>query len=941
MRPPPEGAFAAALRRRDPGALATIVGAAVVPSSALVPRPWGGHAIARHQGRVGGGDGPIGESFELAAAPSDPEAAAHASTVMLEGGDIMPLSDLLHACPALLGDAHILAFGHAMPLLPKLLDVQSLLSVQAHPPGSPELYVVIDAEPGATMHLGLREDTDPVALAAELRHGVALQTQIAAFIGDRPPLAAAVTAWLLGDPEAPPDPTIASACAPMLPALVDLRRIGQDVLGRMHTIGLGPGTVVHNCVAAPDGGPGGATLHALGNAQGRAVLALEIRRVGPTLRAWDHGRLPIRALDIAAAIAGVPMTASRRDAFVLAEDDRDLAIDSGAFTAERLRVGPAAIARDGRGRPEFVHVCTGTALLVGGRQSTTLHAGQSALVPAGWASWGLRTESTASVVIASVAPTPTALAARTRSLRRVRELVACSEGPRDILAIANGGDGPVVAERLLAVRHDLFRRDDDTRIVVHEELTRRGQLLGMIDAVRGWTPQHADGVALGIMLPGQGTRLSPVTQRLHGIKPFVPMPIRTASDAGWMSAGTASLHSWVLIARALQDAGFRGIAWKWGDEPQLPSAAITELALDLSAVDAVRFGKRSAITEDLARNKEWLLQGADGRLVAQLRRRDAAALCVRLAAEGRGVRPLVHIGSPALSYRFMDALVAEFGDQTGWLDIDGYLFEALTHDEAQWQAECARDAGLRTVLVGCPDFYARARAVRARLEDGRGAPLAMVVVDCGADTWWGDMGQLGPARDAFARLADPGEAGEFARRLAAIDDVVPDRFGNRVVGSSIPGDGSVRDAVVIDSWIGEGSEFTGAVVLDSVLGVARLGRGAVVMGSTVAHLVAGEHAWVALAVAEHLDVADFGVHTTMPGDPQRSDAGLEQWAFDTRADPSTAEHWTAAVGANPTSFRDKATQMRQRERTAAEIEADLNAHHAGPLAARIRGRTGG
>lgn len=934
MTAPPDGSFAAALRRRDAAAIDTLLASAILTRAAMVPRPWGGGAIAAHTGRAAAAQ-PIGETFELAAAPSDPEAAAHPSLVRLPDGSDMPLGEILHACPQILGEDHVLAFGHELPLLPKLLDVQALLSVQAHPAGHPELYVVIDAEPGATMRLGLREDTTGDELAAELRQGTAAVAELAAFVGDRPDLVLGLTAWLLGDPDAPLGPELAQRCRPATELLARVRGIGRAILGRMHEVAIAPGMVLHNCVPHPATGQPSSTLHALGNPHGRAVLALEIRLCGPTFRAWDHGRLPPRTLDIDGALANVPRSGQRVEDFVVTRGADDFAIDNGVFSAERIAVGSHPITRGG-GRPAFVHVLRGTVELRGGDGPITLAAGRSALVPATWSSFAVASPTEASVVVASLTPRATALATRTRALRRVRDLVARSEGPRDVLAIANGGDGPVVTETFAAARRDLFRADGATRVVVHEEATRRGQLLGLIDAMRDWTPTAADDVAIGIMLPGQGTRLSPITQRLHGIKPFVPMPIRTAERGPWLSAGAASLHSWVLVADALRRRGFAGIAWKWGDEPQLPSVDLDAVVPDLREVDAVRFGKHVAITDDLALNKEWLLCAADGHLLAQVRRRPAAALRARLSSIGENARSLVHIGSPALSHRFVRALVAEFGDLAGWLDIDGYLFEALTHDATAWAAERQRDAGLRALLGGCPDFYERAQAVRARLEAERGAPLRIMVIDCGPDTWWGDMGQLGPARDGFARLVRPGAEGEFARRLAAIDDVVPDRFGNRVVASRIPDDGSVRDCVVVDGWLGDGSRAEGAVVLGGELGRARLGVGAVVVDSTIVELEAGDHAWVFRAIAEALSVGAHRVHTTLPEDPGAAIAALQQWSFDTREDPGSGVCWTNTVGDNPGSFRDKAAQMRQRDRPAAAIEAELASRHRAPLAARIR-----
>lgn len=915
-----ESRLAAALRRRDRGALDELLATALRPTVQLVPRPWGGDAIARHIG-VPPASEPIGESFELACAPSDPEAAMFPTAAILPDGGRIALVHLFTAFPELLGDAHVLAFGHELPLMPKLLDVQSMLSVQAHPVAHPELYVVLDAAPGATMYLGLREDIDE-AFADALRRGAAIQRGLVldgSLQGD-------ASRWLIG----PRDAALPPALSAHAPALLELRALGNDVLAKMHALALVPGMVVHNCVPHPTDGRASSTLHALGNPEGRPVLALEIRRAGPTYRAWDHGRLPARALDIDAAFANVPHTAQDLDAFVVARDG-GFAIDNGVFTAEGMAIDDRGVSRSGRGRAELVHVGRGAIELVGPRGSTPMRAGESALVPATWDGWTLRGD--AHVVVTSLVHAPTVLATRTRSLHRVRALVDADAGPRDVIAIANGGDAPIVAATLAAQVRSLFRKDGDTRITVHEEPVRRGQLLGMLDAIRGWTPSDPDGVALGIMLPGQGTRLSPVTQRLHGIKPLVPVPIRTDAHAPWLSAGAASLHAWVGVTDALQRAGFRGIAWKWGDEPQIPAALPDDL--DLRDVDAVRFGKPAPITEELASSKEWLLRTADGRLALQLRRRPADALREGIAATGS--TPLVHLGSPALSHRFLAALGHAFGEVSGWLDIDGYLFEALTHDAAAWQSEVDRDPGLRAVLTTCPDFYARARSVADRIATERGSALSIAVIDCGADTFWCDMGQLASARDAFARLAVAGNDGEFPRRLARLDEVVPDHFGNLVLDARIPDDGSITDSVIVGSTIVRGS-MHGAVVLGSVLGDATLGAGSVVIDSTIATLDAGARAWVFRAIAERATVAADYVLTTIPASPESPEGSLEAWTFDVREDPTRAPCWTAPFLGNPTSFAEKAVQMRQRSVAIEQIESAIEHHHAAPLVARILSR---
>ena len=63
--------------------------------------------------------------------------------------------------------------------------------------------------------------------------------------------------WLLGDPRAPLDLELARLCGPIAGSLVALQQLGAEVLGRMHEIAVGPGTVIHNCVPHPtQGHPG-------------------------------------------------------------------------------------------------------------------------------------------------------------------------------------------------------------------------------------------------------------------------------------------------------------------------------------------------------------------------------------------------------------------------------------------------------------------------------------------------------------------------------------------------------------------------------------------------------------------------------------------------------------------------------------------------------------
>ncbi len=918
----------------------------VIDPDNLVERPWGGRRLLALK-RLDARPGCYGESFELAAEPDDHEAAAHPSTIVFEDGSRMPLPELLALAGAeLLGEAFVRDHGPRIPLLPKLLDVAGLLSIQAHPPGHPELYVVVDAEPGARLRLGWREDVDPIALAARLERGRALHATIAEFVAlDDETLAERFAALLAR--RATRDELLA-LLGPHLRRPTDAERlhaaldealtIHRELVDRMHELELAPGDVIYNaCPPDPISATiGSAEIHALGDDLGRAALVFEVRRPGVTYRAWDHLRLPPRPLDVLRALASVSPHAGPAERFrVTPTPSRDQVgvarlVANPAFVVDRLQPTPELdVELRSLDLPATLHALRGEVELVDAidrRVIDRMHAGASRLLPVGHAPLLVRARPEAGPcellhVIVPLGPglphelEPHVAAKRNNWADRGR-VVAASLGPRDVIAIVNGGDGPTIAEHLAAHATSIFRADASTRIHVHEETRRRGQLLGLLDALREH-PLDPDRVALGIMLPGKGTRLSPFTQRLRGIKPLLPVPIRTHAAAPWLDAATASLASWVSVTWTLERLGFRGIAWKWGDEPQIPAQALARLSLDLREVDALRFGARVVVDDDLARNKEWLAVEPAARegllLRTQVRRRSLADLRERLGA--RDDAPLVahvHVGSPAVSHRFVAAATQAFGDCDEWLDVDGYLFEALTHDADAWARECARDAGLRALLERVPDFYARARALRSQLEHERGHPLRIAVIDFGEDLHWCDVGQLGKAREAFAVLARDDEPAEFARVLAALDHVEPDRWGNRVAGrSAIPDDGSVRECVLVDATIGSGPARR-AVVLRSTIGHAQLEPGSVALDCDVDQLALGRDAFAFGSTIDHLQVPACWVHTSIPSDPSDPSSPLESWWADAREDPGAPERYEQAVWGNPTSFAAKFAQVRQR-----------------------------
>lgn len=369
----------------------------------LVARPWGGTRLVPYKGivldavRAGMR---YGEAFEISADPTDAEAAAYPSVVVLEDGSEVPLCVLLERAGELFLGARVLAaHGPRLPLLPKTLDVAELLSVQAHPAGLPELYVVLEAEPGATLRVGFARDVDPALLVARWRAGRRAQEELLGLVREDAvdALAAASRAFRVGASEqarAALEPALRPGVARRdLDARVEtLATVCRETLDALRALEVRAGDVILNArpetrsTARPS-----ADVHALGDPEGRAILLLEVRRPGPTLRAWDHARFPLRRLDVAEAIAAAPPRATSPDAYrvapqpVAGHPGVTRAVACEAFTVELVEPprGEAALLPGVEG-PRTLHVVEGVLSLhgAGGRALGSMRAGQSTFVPA-------------------------------------------------------------------------------------------------------------------------------------------------------------------------------------------------------------------------------------------------------------------------------------------------------------------------------------------------------------------------------------------------------------------------------------------------------------------------------------------------------------------------------------------------------------------------------
>lgn len=411
--------------RGDAGILQELASSLIRPEpDNLVERPWGGSSIRGYKripDHIESGAWPWGEAFEISAFDDDAEARQYASRLCFEDGSSIALPALIAArARELLGDAFVRRYGPCFPLLPKTLSVKELLSVQGHPEGHTEVYIIIDAEPGATLRLGFNRDIDAADMAALLERGIAEQEALLAQFG---PDFAAIELQLVAQPwfadRQRADSELCEWLAERLPAdvagaalarLVGLKDLYWHVLDSMNAIEVQAGQVIYNATPARLLGESGrrpsAEVHALGNPEGREILALEVRLPGPTFRAWDNVRFPRRDVDVGAAIDALNLKATRAEEFVrepVPVPERDgvfVSVDCEFFRVEHLRSAPGrrvSVPADG---PHSLHCLEGAVECrdATGRPIGSLARGESALVPVGVGAYSVESSEPAHVV---------------------------------------------------------------------------------------------------------------------------------------------------------------------------------------------------------------------------------------------------------------------------------------------------------------------------------------------------------------------------------------------------------------------------------------------------------------------------------------------------------------------------------------------------------------
>ncbi|MBU4305726.1 MAG: hypothetical protein KJ893_08960 [Candidatus Omnitrophica bacterium] len=546
------------------------------------------------------------------------------------------------------------------------------------------------------------------------------------------------------------------------------------------------------------------------------------------------------------------------------------------------------------------------------------------------------------------------LSGKLRNLEQLKDIVKSSDGVSGVISVCAEGEEGFIQEQLSRAAPYIFRRDNKVRLLTHTVPVNvnRGQFLAILDAYEHWKKEakeakdelYKNDVLLGVLMLGNGSRVSPFTQRMYGIKAFLPSIFQPEGYNGYLHSGTASLYSWNLVAYHLKRMGFRGIAWKWSDEPQISANDMNKLGFDLSQTDIVRFGSEVFVTEELAKTKEWLWRIREtGDLMMQIHRRPYKELLNRFGIKDRGqkVKAFVHNGSPAFSYLFLEEAQKIFGKFTDRaIDVDGYLVEALTLDEATWKMELSRDAGLRKFVQEIPDFYELCRQLKLNIESIRRCKLDIKVIDFGKKRYCADYGNLFGSRISFQELRLNAEEGRVARVLANIDNIASDPYGNIIYGDSlVPGDGSVCNSVVINTKIyGTDNNINGAVLINSECANSQIAEGSVVWGSTLIAAIIGERSFSFMSVREALNIPSDTGHTSIPVLSLTGDAvkGLENWRSDIIPGGIEKESYTEARFGNPGSFWELSERMKNREIQVEMIEKEIDEKFRAPLRRKMK-----
>jgi hypothetical protein len=523
------------------------------------------------------------------------------------------------------------------------------------------------------------------------------------------------------------------------------------------------------------------------------------------------------------------------------------------------------------------------------------------------------------------------------NIRANVQIVKQNAGPSLAMVVSGSEeDAAYWQKHFTRTRRDVFRENGSTEVVSVFEKTRKGNFLGTFNAwlyATKHSSRELPPMAIMSMVFGMGKRLSPFTQALRNRKSAFPIPLKSRHENVYLcTADLSTLYS-NLWAKHLSDSGFRGVIVKWGDEAIVPSLNWLAQKADFSEVDAIRFVWKTEITEDLAREKEWVAIADSGLMCYQLTRQAPATLKQRLETLPFGSTSFgVNLGSLALSYDFLQTGLEVLGEDIQhdkkWVDWDPYAWIALCcADRQQWEAEAEHERqtgrhGIEQLEARYPDFFEKIVQLREALEQKKGRKLAIGVLDFG-QAFWTDNGLHLTLRRSLESLTEDTEQGTITRELYQIPHE-RDENGNIVVNSHISPDAKVTNSVIINSHISDGSTIHKGVVVGSKVAHLEAPMGGSVLQCNVENLtLQGEHAIAFLCLGEHVEVDQGGRKTALLLPDRYEHMGTNESLL------NYDDNYSEPVFDNRLSFEEAfATMSKISDKTFEQLHAD----HFGSLA---------
>ncbi len=421
-----------------------------------------------------------------------------------------------------------------------------------------------------------------------------------------------------------------------------------------------------------------------------------------------------------------------------------------------------------------------------------------------------------------------------------------------IVAVVSGSETDKNAwqKRLSEVSRRLFNSDGSTFILSLQEKigkkTREGNFLGTLLAYRyikeaavSKKIPYRDRLALIGMLFGRGERMSPITQAKGCRKPAIEVT-PAKGDSLFLAkkrlspfAFTAieeALFYFTPVARYIEKRGFRGVLNKWGDETEVASRDLTKDPSpeeDMTGHDVIKIISTVEITDELARQKDWVVFDDKNNMIAQLSRNDKDVLIKRL--KKMGIKPYddgkyyagISLGPVAVSYEVLDIALEIFEPEIETdgvrIDFDPYFLMALAMDEkdiAVWEKKSCRDEGIKELIKMVPDFFQKVQRIKKTFKEKHRRDLNLKTFDMGRDTYWADIGQHSAMRDKFLTLLDDGDKGVCARKIADLP-LESDDEGNIIVNSELSPHVTVKNSVIVNSKVRGYGCVKNSVILDS------------------------------------------------------------------------------------------------------------------------------